>query len=65
MSVHQTHAWCPRRSESKLELLKLKLQVVVSHHVGAGALQAQQMFLTHESSLQTSVLIVTHIVQTH
>lgn len=43
----------------------MELQVVVSHHVGEGVLQTQQMLLAHEPPLQTSVLFFTHTMETH
>lgn len=36
--VHHMHTWCLQRSERVLELLELELEMVVSHHVGAGNL---------------------------
>jgi hypothetical protein len=34
MSVH--HAWCLQKTEEVSDALDLKLQMVMSHHVGAG-----------------------------
>lgn len=41
-----------RGQERASNTLELELQIVVSHHVNAGPLRAQQMFLTADPSLQ-------------
>lgn len=36
MSVYRVYAWDPKRPEESIVSLELKLQVVISRHVGAG-----------------------------
>lgn len=66
--VYHLHAWCQWKPEETISLLELKLQMVVSHYVGAGIKSRFNKKLTsafnwdHLSSPRSQVLLLLELI---
>lgn len=65
MSLHHVRAWCPQRLERESDLLKLELQMFVSHRVGTGTpgpLEEQPMLFNCQAISPANVFNVQSVV---